>query len=150
MEIDISEVKFKGNTVLWTFSGLLALVLLGALGRFVLPDRVLTWTEWSIVKQHAAYRREVGVLERHAERLEALLKDSPDPVRAQLTVEQLYAALDRDVTLEPLFGPKDALLTAGDLALEWALGSAEKKDADLALELARKDIETAAERTYER
>ncbi len=149
MEIDVSEVKFKGNAVLWTLSGLLALVLLGALGHFVLPDRVLTWTEWNVVKQHAEYRREVGVLERHAKRLGGLLEDAPDPVRAQLTVEQLYAALDRDVTLEPLAGPKDALLTAGDLALEWALGSAEKKDADLALEQARKEIEAAAGRTYE-
>ncbi len=149
MEIDFSELELKGDAAVWVIAGMLVLGFLGALGRFALPDRVLTWTEWKVLKQHVEYGREVAMMERYTDRLAAILDDTPDPVRAQLAVEQLYADMGRHVTLDALGAPREALLTAGDVTLEWALGSVEKEDADLALEVARKAIDTAAERAHE-
>ena len=126
MELDFSEVKVKENSVLIGLSITLAFLLLGGLGWYIQPERLLTWTEWQVFKQHSQYQQELQALTRQADRLAELLELPPDPVRAQIAVEQLYAVMNRDVNLGALAEPEEALLTAGDLLLQWSLGAAGK------------------------
>lgn len=122
MEIDFSETNLNVALLLSVVAVILGLLLLGALGRFVLPDRVLTWSEWQLLNQHAAYRREVLILQRECDRLTKMVnQDKVDPIRAQIAVEQIVRNL-ADVTLSPLGMPRQALLDTSQAFLGWSLG----------------------------
>ena len=70
MEIDFSDLKLSGNGTWVTIAGLLAAILFGVLGWFVLPDgKVLSWTEWQVFKQQRTYQRELTRLTADADRL---------------------------------------------------------------------------------
>jgi hypothetical protein len=125
MEIDFSAVKFHKNIPLLITLAAMALLILGGVGWFVLPDgKVLTWSEWQVFQQHQQYIREVGLLTRNADALVGLTQGPPDPVRAQLLSEKVSRDLD-DVTLAALAGPKAELLAAVDIAVQWSLGGSE-------------------------
>jgi len=130
MELDFTDLKLSQNGALFTLIGLLAAILLGVIGWFVLPDgKVLTWTEWRVFKQQRLYQRELSRLTRDADRLAALLDENiPDPVRGQLVVEQVLA--DLNVTTHPaLKNQVDALLVANDAVYFWVLGTISKDEA---------------------
>ena len=147
MEIDFSDLSlnFHGERGLWIgLAVTLTALLLGILGWYITPEgQVLTPTEWQIYRQHSQYRRELGVLMRHADRLAGLLDASPDPVRAQLIVEQMGHDLDTDVNLVTLAEQENALLNAGNAVLAWSMGAAGKNDAINALAQANAAIEQA-------
>jgi len=146
MEIDFSDLKLSHNSAWVTVFGLLAAILLGVLGWFVLPDgKVLSWTEWQVFKQQRLYQRELTRLTRDADRLADLLgEDLPDPVRGQLIVEQVLA--DLNATSHPaLANQVDALLAANDAVYFWVLGSVSKDEAIILLEEADQGILHAIE-----
>jgi hypothetical protein len=146
MEIDFSDVKFQRQGFLIVGVVILAALLMGILGWYLTPQgQVLTWTEWQVYKQHSQYQRELHVLTRHADRLAALLEKSPDPVRAQLVIEQMAHELETNVTLVTLSSQTTALSQAGSVVMQWALGSAPKDAALTALDTANQTIMRAIE-----
>ena len=146
MEIDFTDLKLSSNGTWVTVAGLLAAILMGLLGWFVLPDgKVLSWTEWQVFKQQRTYQRELTRLTRDADRLADLLgEDLPDPVRGQLVVEQVLANLN--ATSHPALAHQvDALLAANDAIYFWVLGSVSKDDAIALLDEANQGILHAIE-----
>ena len=146
MEIDFTDLKLSGNGTWLTIAGLLAAILLGVLGWFVLPDgKVLSWTEWQVFKQQRLYQRELMRLTRDADRLADLLgEDVPNPVRGQLVVEQVLG--DLNTTSHPaLKNQVDALLAANDAIYFWVLGTISKDEAIILLEEANQGILHAIE-----
>jgi len=146
MEIDFSDLKYSGNGTWVTVTVLLAAILLGVLGWFVLPDgKVLSWTEWQVFKQQRLYQRELMRLTRDADRLADLLgEDVPNPVRGQLVVEQVLG--DLNTTSHPaLKNQVDALLAANDAIYFWVLGTISKDEAIILLEEANQGILHAIE-----
>jgi len=146
MEIDFTDLKLSGNSAWATVAGLLAAILLGLLGWFVLPDgKVLTWTEWQVFKQQRLYQRELTRLTRDADRLAALLDEYiPDPVRGQLVVEQVLANLNA-TTHPALKNQVDALLVANDAVYFWVLGTISKDEAIVLLDDANQTLVYAVE-----
>lgn len=146
MEIDFTDLKLSQSGTWVTAAGLLAAILLGVLGWFVLPDgKVLSWTEWRVFKQQRTYQRELTRLTRDADRLANLLgEDLPDPVRGQLVVEQVLANLN--ATSHPALAHQvDALLAANDAVYFWVLGSVSKDQAIALLDEANQGILHAIE-----
>jgi hypothetical protein len=141
MELDFTDLKLSGNSAWISAIALLAAVLLGMLGWFVLPDgKVLSWTEWQVFKQQRLYQRELAHLTRDADQLADLLReDLPDPVRGQLVVEQVLA--DLNATSHPaLTNQVSALLAANDAVYFWVLGSVSKDEAITVLDEANQVI----------
>ena len=146
MELDFTDLKLWNNSAWLAVAGLLAAVLLGVLGWFVLPDgEVLSWTEWQVFKQQRMYQRELTRLTRDADQLAVLLGEQiPDPVRGQLILEQVLA--DLNATSHPaLTNQVDALLAANDAVYWWVLGSGSKDDAIALLDEANQGILHAIE-----
>ena len=146
MEIDFTDLKLSQSSTWATVVGLLAAILLGVLGWFVLPDgKVLSWTEWQVFKQQRTYQRELTRLTRDADRLADLLgEELPDPVRGQLVVEQVLS--DLNATSHPALAHQvDALLAANDAVYFWVLGSVSKDEAITLLEEANQGILHAIE-----
>ena len=146
MEIDFSDLKYSGNGTWVTVTVLLAAILLGVIGWFVLPDgKVLSWNEWQVFKQQRLYQRELMRLTRDADRLAALLDENlPDPVRGQLVVEQVLG--DLNATSHPALAHQvDALLAANDAIYFWVLGSVSKDEAIALLNEANQGILHAIE-----
>jgi hypothetical protein len=146
MELDFTDLKLSHNGAWFTLIGLLAAILLGVIGWFVLPDgKVLTWTEWQVFKQQRLYQRELTRLTRDADRLAALLDEYiPDPVRGQLVVEQVLA--DLNATTHPaLKNQVDALLVANDAVYFWVLGTISKDEAIVLLDEANQVLIHAVE-----
>ncbi len=123
---------------------LTVLVILGALGWWILPNRVLTWTEWQVIRQRAAYTHELRTLTDAADLLIPLLEGSPDPVRGSLVAERVRVGLD-DVTLYSLSTSRQALLNAADAVEAWSLGAAEREDVVSALMDAQDELAKAIE-----
>lgn len=122
MEIDFSETDFNLQLSLWIMIILLGVFLLGLLGRFVLPQGLLTWEAWQLMKQRAAYQREVRVLQQAADQLSQLVNaEEVEPIQAQLTAEKLRKHFD-DLTLSSLEEPKIALRESAQALLDWSLG----------------------------
>jgi len=146
MEIEIDRSALPQNGLLIASMMLIVLVALGALGWWALPDgRILTWTEWQVIRQRAAYSRELRTLAEATEKLIELLEASPDPVRASLVVDQTHRALD-DVTLASLDASRAAVLNAADTLNAWALGEADRDEAVVALSAAQDELMQALER----
>ena len=123
MEIDFSETKVNVTLLLSLVSAVLTLFLLCALGRYVLPDRVLSWRAWQILNQRAAYRRQVTLLQEHADRLTILInQEQIDPIHAQLVSEDLVRELNT-VTIPPLETACQALLETSQGIVDWSLGN---------------------------
>ena len=146
MEIDFTDLKLSQSSTWATGVGLLAAILLGILGWFVLPDgKVLSWTEWQVFKQQRLYQRELTRLTRDADRLADLLgEDLPDPVRGQLVVEQVLS--DLNTTSHPALAHQvETLLAANDAVYFWVLGTVSKDEAITLLDEANQGILHAIE-----
>jgi len=146
MELDFTDLKLSHNGALYALLGLLAAILFGVLGWFVLPDgKVLTWNEWQVFKQQRLYQRELTRLTRDADRLAALLDEYiPDPVRGQLVVEQVLANLNA-TTHPALKNQVDALLVANDAVYFWVLGTISNDEAIVLLDKANQTLVYAVE-----
>jgi hypothetical protein len=146
MELDFTDLKLSHNGAWFTLIGLLAAILFGVIGWFVLPDgKVLTWNEWQVFKQQRLYQRELTRLTRDADRLAALLDEyMPDPVRGQLMVEQVLS--DLNATTHPaLKNQVNALLVANDAVYFWVLGTISKDEAIVLLDEANQVLIHAVE-----
>jgi len=146
MVIDFTGLNVQKRTLLISTASLAMLLILGLVGWILLPDRVLTWTEWQVIQQSLAYNQEIRLLTRNADRLADLLQGSPDPVRAQLVMEKVHRHLHQ-MELASLEIPRDALATAADAAYSWSLGTVEKGAAVAALQEANQSIQKAIEFT---
>ncbi len=123
MEIDFSETKLNVPLILSIVAVIAGLLLLGMLGRYVLPGQVLTRGEWQMLQQRAAYHREVMILQRAADKLAMMVNfyEDMDPIHAQLASEQLTRNFE-DVSLIPLDAPRQALLETVQAIIDWSLG----------------------------
>ena len=146
MELDFTDLKLSHNGAWLSLIGLLAAILFGVIGWFVLPDgKVLTWTEWQVFKQQRLYQRELTRLTRDADRLATLLDEYiPDPVRGQLVVEQVLADLN-GTTHPALKNQVNALLVANDAVYFWVLGTISKDEAIVLLDEANQTLVYAVE-----
>jgi len=146
MEIDFTELKIQKRVILILAISLVTMIILGLVGWNVLPDRVLTWTEWQVIQQSLAYQRELRILVRNADRLAELLHEQPDAVRAQLVTERVRREIQQ-LELSSLTGQKEGLLSATDDVEAWSLGSSERAAAVSALQRANQTIQRAIEVT---
>ncbi|RMD60459.1 hypothetical protein D6833_09610 [Candidatus Parcubacteria bacterium] len=117
MELDLSDIKLPGALPAATLV-IVAGIVLALLGRAVSPDRLLTWSEWQVVKQSRAYTRELDVISNHANRLTELLNASPNAVRASVERDKA-CRLDG---IPALAGERDLLCAAANDVLAWAQG----------------------------
>lgn len=126
MEIDFSDLHLKNTSNLLFVVGFLTIVALGILGWWLTPtyDSVpgfLTWTEWQLFKSTRAYRIELTRLQQETDALAEQLTQTPDPVRAQLTVARLSREL---VTGEPALAyARETLLQTALTVQDWAVGA---------------------------
>lgn len=122
MEIDFSETDVNVTLFLAIIVGIVALFLLGTLGRFVFPDRILTWSEWQLLNQRAAYQRQVLILQKQTDRLTYMAnQEEIEPIHAQLVSEHLARKLTA-ITLSPLAASRQALLDTSQGIVDWTLG----------------------------
>jgi hypothetical protein len=147
MEVDFSELNSGEQKlpqgVLIGIGVIVVLILLGLLGRFILSDgKVLTWSEWTIYKQHSEYRRDVRVLTRNADYLAEIVTDVPDPVRAQLALEKVDRDME-DISLVSLNAQKEALIGAAQGIVQWSLGQITRDDAVRVLNTANESVQAA-------
>lgn len=126
MELDFSDLHLKSASSLVYVTVFLALIALGALGWGLTPQHdaepgFLTWTEWQVLKSTRAYRAELTRLEQETDALAEMLTQTPDPVRAQLTVTRLTRAL---ATGEPVLAEaRSTVLGAALTVQDWAIGA---------------------------
>ena len=127
MEIDFSETKLNVTLFLTVVAVVVGLLLLGMLGKFVLPGQVLTWGEWQMLRQRAAYQREVVILQRAADKLTRMVnQEDIEPIHAQLASEQIVRKFE-DVSLIPLDAPRQALLETAQAIIDWSLGDSKQQ-----------------------
>ena len=127
MEIDFSETKLNVTLLLSVVAVVLGLLLLGMLGKFVLPGQVLTWGEWQMLQQRAAYQQEVVILQRAADKLTRMVnQEDIEPIHAQLASEQVVRKFE-DVSLIPLDAPRQALLETAQAIIDWSLGDSKQQ-----------------------
>ena len=130
MELDLSEYRWP----LIALAAILLLAGLGWLGYAYTPagDKPLTWTEWQVLKARNAYLDELGELQAAAETLAALLNAQPDPVRAQLTAENIQRlASEGQPALEY---QREKLALAAQTISDWAVGAVDRETARQALD----------------
>jgi hypothetical protein len=144
------EVELEFNKS-WHWYWLLPLTLLvlaglGALGRIVTPpgEKLLTWSEWQVLQARQAYRRELIVLHQDVETLADLLSAGPDPVRAQLAVEQVLVHTQQGQ--EMLVTQREAVTLAATALRDWAIGADDRQTAVTALDQAIQSLEQAGSR----
>jgi len=144
MEIDFSDLNIPKQSVLITSISLVAVVILGLVGWVVLPDRVLTWTEWQVIQGSLAYNRELRSLQHSTDRLAELLISPPDPVRTQLVTEKTRREMTR-MEITSLKEQREALMSAANAIEQWSLGSEDQEAAVSAIQAANHSIITATE-----
>lgn len=137
MEIEIPLPVRKIQIALLGLAVLLGLAGLGAVGRFVSPledgrPRPMSWADWEAWKARRAFRDDIRRLREDAEALAVLLNGDPDPVRAQILAERIFAR-HREGT--PLSAPaREALMAAARAAVRWSVGAADRAEAVRAYE----------------
>ncbi len=137
IELDFSAWK-DGRLAGWIALALLAIVMLGLLGRTVtVSGRALTPTEWPILQENRAYRSAWTRMSRGLSDIEALLQSDPDPVRAQVIVE---SALSRLSDLTVLEDQHHAVEAAGQAVIAYARGVEDRATAVSAVNTARQAL----------
>ena len=137
MEIDLSETR-AGAWTLGVLALLVALEVLGALGRTLTPHdgRVLTWSEWQVLKEERLYRRELGQLQQAVDALAAFYEaGEKDPIRGQYVASQVRRML-KDQQVAVLESRRQAVLQAANAVEKWSLGVLSDADVRTALERA--------------
>ena len=112
------------------------LVGVGWLGHDYLPsgDRLLTLSEWQVLKASRVYRKEVGQLRTSVESLAELINTRPDPVRAQLLTENVVRMASRG---QPALAyPREKLTLAAQAVSDWSVGAIDRESARQALQAA--------------
>jgi hypothetical protein len=130
MELDLSRYRL----LLVLLAAILLLSSIGWLGHAYLPsgDKLLSRTEWQVLKADLAYRKELSRLQDAAGDLAALLNDRPDPVRAQLTHESIQRLTRQG---QPALGySREKLAAAAQAISDWAVGAIEREVASQVLE----------------
>jgi len=144
MEIDFTGLSIPKRSALVASISLVAVIVLGLVGWAVLPDRVLTWTEWQVIQGSLAYNRELRSLQHSADRLAELLNSPPDPVRTQLVTEKVRREMT-GMEIASLQGQRESLMSAVNAIEQWSLGSEDQDAAVSAIQLANQSIITATE-----
>ena len=136
MELDLSELRIP----LVGLAATLLLACLGYLGHAYQPsgDRLLTRSEWQILKARRLYGSELKDLQVAAETLAALLNADPDPVRAQIAAERIQRlASEGQPSLEY---QREKLALAAQAVSAWSVGAATRSSALEALDDALRSL----------
>jgi hypothetical protein len=130
MELDLSTHR----PTFIVLAAILLLVGTAALGRALLPsaDRLLTLSEWQVLKASRAYQLELQHLQASAENLAALLNARPDPVRAQLLAEDIARLASQGQPA--LVYSREKLVLAAQAVSDWAVGAIDRESAMQALQ----------------
>lgn len=130
MELDLSDYRWP----LVIGIVITLLVGLGWLGHAYIPsgDRLLTRSEWQILKARSAYQKELGGLQSAASTLAGLLNAQPDPVRAQLVTERIQRLTS--IGEAALQYQREKLALAAQAVSDWAVGAVDRETARKALD----------------
>jgi hypothetical protein len=130
MELDLSTHR----PTFIVLAAILLLVGTAALGRALLPtaDRLLTLSEWQVLKASRSYQLELQHLQTSAENLAALLNARPDPVRAQLLAEDIARLASQGQPA--LVYSREKLVLAAQAVSDWAVGAIDRESAVQALQ----------------
>lgn len=118
---------------LWVLIAILiavALVGFGALGRVVTPNppRVLTWSDWRFMEVQREYRRELAELRQDGQTLTALLASKPS-IETAWKAQEILKRVQGGKGLPVLEARREAVAQAAQAVMDWAGGTATKKDA---------------------
>jgi hypothetical protein len=129
MELDFSRHLW----LLISMVVILLLAILGWVGYAYLPagDRLLTYSEWQVLKANHTYENELGKLQGAAETLAELLNAQPDPVRTQMAVESILRLTSKGHPA--LAYPRDKVALAAQSVRDWAVGAQDRETALQAL-----------------
>jgi len=137
MEIDLTETRWM-NALFFAAMLLAALAALGALGRTVTPANggVLTWTDWQVLQQERAYRRELAQLQQAVDDLAVFYNAGRrDPVRGQYVAAKVEDIV-KSQQIGLLADQRQAVMDAAQAVRQWSLGVADDDDVRNALERA--------------
>jgi len=104
--------------------GVLVVVGLTLLGRAYTPDpaRVIRWADWQAAKVERQYRRELAGLRQDLSDLAEMLRDNPDPVRAEMAASRVAQRHADGLGL--LARQREAVVAAAEVVRDWAAGYA--------------------------
>jgi hypothetical protein len=130
MELDLSDYHWP----LIALAVILLLAVLGWLGYAYIPsgDRLLTRSEWQVLKANRAYHKELAELQVATETLAALLNARPDPVRAQIAAESIQRLASEGQPA--LQYQREKLALAAQAVSAWAVGAIDHETARQALD----------------
>jgi hypothetical protein len=138
------EIEAKEFSVIATFVGVIAVILLGVLGWVFTPEggKILTYTEWQIRKAERAYQQEVRYLQGACDEMVALLEKPLDPLRVQVAADRIAAETVKGntVVLQP---QRDAVLAAANALRNWAMGDSREQAIGAVAEASRKVAEVS-------
>ena len=140
MELDLSEYRLP----IIAMAAILLLAAMAWLGYAYLPsgDRILTYSEWQVLKARRAYWKELNNLRAAAETLAALLNAPPDPVRAQISAENIQRLTSEGQPA--LQYQRDKLAIAAQAVSDWAVGAADREQAQQVLEESIRSLSTGS------
>jgi len=132
MEIELPELPRWAPPVAAAVLLLAALAGLGALGRSVSPvadgrPRPISWADWEAWKTRRAFQAELRRLRQDLEEIAALVQGDPDPVRAQIAAERIFARHREGTSLSA--PAREALMAAARAAVRWSVGAADREEA---------------------
>jgi hypothetical protein len=138
MELELTFPKKSWLSLAAFAAFLILLFLLMIAGKTVtpVPERVLSWQEWRVLKGQRQYAREYHLLRQSAENLAELLKREPDPVRAQLLADSIQSMSG----LPALDYQRERLNEAAQAVRNWAVGAVDAKDARSTVEKALESL----------
>jgi hypothetical protein len=145
--VDTDQIRARQYLlILWIVLVLGLLSGMIFLGKSVTPQggKVLTWSEWQILLAHRSYEKELVQLQQDAEILAELVKQSPDPVRAQFICDRITThTLDGQAALTV---QRSALAEAADAVQQWAVGATIRDEALLSLDAAIQSLQQLSPR----
>ena len=142
-----------GNAIIALFVILLiALLLFGLVGKFVTPvdaagdPALLLPARWTAYKLQKQARKETEKLVRDARRLQSILEsDTPDPVQAMLTAQDIYA--DYQTGSAATAAARNALIIAAEATVKATIGEIDRDQAVAAWSTAMDRIGTLSTTT---
>jgi hypothetical protein len=105
-----------------TLLGLLAVAGLALLGRAYTPHpaRLVGWSDWQALGIERQYRRELAALRADASELAGMLRQRPDPLRAETAAARLTQRHARG--LDVLAYQRESVVAAAEAVRAWAAG----------------------------
>ena len=132
----MSDIELEGASAIAVILVILimALLLFGLVGKFVTPVNavgnpvVLSPVRWTSYKLQKQARKETRSMVRDAQRIQRILEsDTPDPVEAMLTAQDIYA--DYQTGSSATAAARNALTIAAETTVKATIGEIDRDEA---------------------